>query len=291
VSIKQELYDVFARLLTAGVFGSTLPGINAWRYITEVEPAHIEVTELRLPIRGLSSAFAGLRLAQISDIHIGSFINRERLERAAELALSARPDYILLTGDYLPGYGWSPQRETQLEDLAAGLRSLTSARPTFYILGNHDHRINARAVRAALDGIGAIDLNNSVYPIESGPNKLYLAGVDDYNVGKARLDLVLRQLPTDGPAILLAHEPDFADISAATGRFALQISGHTHGGQIVLPFIGPPLLPRYGWKYPSGLYQVGQMYQYTNRGIGTGAHEIRYNCRPEITVIVLEPAA
>lgn len=255
-----------------------------------MEPGRIEVTELHLPIRGLSPAFAGLRLVQLSDIHIGTWINLARLSQAAQLALSTKPDILLLTGDYLPGYGWSAWYKSQLADLVTGLRPLASACPTFSILGNHDHRTNVTAVRSALAGLGTIDLTNTVYPLQNGSARLYLAGVDDLNAGYPRLDRVLKQLPADGPAILLAHEPDFADISAATGRFALQISGHTHGGQVVLPFIGPPLLPRNGRKYPSGLYKVGEMYQYTNRGIGTGYQGIRLNCRPEITLFVLEQA-
>ena len=103
-----------------------------------------------------------------------------------------------------------------------------------------------------------------------------------------RLDEVLAQLPADGAAMLLCHEPDFADISAATGRFDLQISGHTHGGQIVLPFIGPIHTPRYGHKYSLGMYQVGDMIQYTNRGVGMARLPVRFNCRPEITVFTLE---
>ncbi|MBZ0286049.1 MAG: metallophosphoesterase, partial [Anaerolineae bacterium] len=85
----------------------------------------------------------------------------------------------------------------------------------------------------------------------------------------------------------LAHEPDYADISAATGRFDLQISGHSHGGQVVIPFIGPPVVPPYSKKYPLGRYQVGTMIQYTNRGVGMISPAVRFNCRPEITVFTL----
>jgi len=98
---------------------------------------------------------------------------------------------------------------------------------------------------------------------------------------------VLALLPDEGCAILLAHEPDYADISAPTGRFDLQLSGHSHGGQVILPFIGPPILPSYSHKYPVGQYQVGSMIQYTNRGLGTVAPMVRFNCRPEITVFTL----
>ena len=115
-----------------------------------------------------------------------------------------------------------------------------------------------------------------------------MGGVDDVWSGIARLDVVLEKLPEDGAAILLAHEPDFADASAATGRFDLQISGHTHGGQVVVPFYGAPILPYLGQRYPAGLYQVGDMLQYTNRGVGMARIPIRINCPPEITLFTLE---
>lgn len=263
---------------------------GAFGYITQIEPSWVEIKEVHLPLRRLAPAFAGLRLVQLSDIHMGSWMNLDRLNHAVGLALALRPDAYLLTGDYLPGKGWSAERETQLADLSAGMGPLSAVAPTFSVLGNHDHRTSARAIQQTLAEIGVTDLTNTVYPLEKDGAKLYLAGVDDINVGSPDFDQVLRLLPADGPAILLAHEPDFADISAATGRFALQLSGHTHGGQVVLPWIGAPLLPRNGRKYPSGLYKVGEMYQYTNRGIGTGREYVRFNCRPEITQFVLETA-
>lgn len=288
--LKRELRRAFEKNASIADSDGHLPWLRVSRYDNGLFSGHIEATELHLPIRGLSAAFAGFCMVQLSDIHFGTWMNRKRLDRAVGLALSLRPDIFLLTGDYLPGNEWSPKRESQLADLAAGLRPLPEAAPTFSILGNHDHRTNAPAIQKALAGIGAKDLTNTVHPLRNGNARLYLAGVDDLKSGFPRLDLVLQQLPNDGPAILLAHEPDFADVSAQTGRFALQVSGHTHGGQVVLPFIGPPLLPKNGQKYPSGLYKVGQMYQYTNRGIGTGEQYIRFNCPAEITRYVLEPS-
>jgi predicted MPP superfamily phosphohydrolase len=105
-----------------------------------------------------------------------------------------------------------------------------------------------------------------------------------------RLDELLDQLKDNSAAILMAHEPDFADVSAQANRFDLQVSGHSHGGQIVFPFIGPPILPHLGQKYPSGLYQVGSMLQYTNRGVGMARLPVRFNCPPEITIFHLEGA-
>jgi predicted MPP superfamily phosphohydrolase len=105
--------------------------------------------------------------------------------------------------------------------------------------------------------------------------------------GDIRLEDVTARLGDNSAAILLAHEPDFADRSEATGKFDLQISGHTHGGQIVIPFYGPPVLPHLGRKYPSGLYKVGNMFQYTNRGVGMHSLAVRFNCPPEITIFEL----
>ncbi|HVO42428.1 MAG TPA: hypothetical protein VMT34_07385, partial [Aggregatilineales bacterium] len=107
-----------------------------------------------------------------------------------------------------------------------------------------------------------------------------------------RLPAVLAQLPGEAAAVLLVHEPDFADVSAATGRFDLQLSGHSHGGQVIPPFFKrPPVLPLLGKKYPIGVYRVDGMVQYTNRGLGMLRPYIRVNCRPEITMLTLHSPA
>jgi hypothetical protein len=132
-----------------------------------------------------------------------------------------------------------------------------------------------------------IDLSNDVYTIYRGEEMLHFAGVDDILAQQDHLEKVLEEIPDQGAAILLAHEPDFADISAASKRFDLQLSGHTHGGQIVIPFIEKMFLPPEGRKYPKGLYQINGMIQYTNRGLGTSWLRLRYRCPPEITLFEL----
>jgi uncharacterized protein len=156
------------------------------------------------------------------------------------------------------------------------------------VLGNHDYENDTKAIIQVLAQSSIFHLGNAVYTLQRGSAMLHIAGVDDVGMGKDRLDLVLKQLPNNGAAILLAHEPDFADTSAATKRFDLQLSGHTHGGQIRLPFVKPLVLPPWGQKYYLGRYQVGEMIQYTNRGVGmTGLH-LRFGARPEITVFTLD---
>jgi predicted MPP superfamily phosphohydrolase len=131
-----------------------------------------------------------------------------------------------------------------------------------------------------------IELCNTALTLRRDGAALHLCGVDDVQEGKVDLDLVLRRLPEEGAAVLLAHEPDFANESAVAERFDLQLSGHSHGGQVGLPLLRSLFLPKLSRRYPSGLYRVGEMWLYTNRGLG--AHpRFRFNCRPEITVFTL----
>jgi len=155
------------------------------------------------------------------------------------------------------------------------------------VLGNHDYLTGVELVRRCIREAGITELVNSVLTLRRGDASLHVAGIDDVMEGRSRLDLVLHDLPDSGAAILLAHEPDFADVSAATGRFDLQLSGHSHGGQVRVPFLMLLALPPFSQRYTSGLYEVGGMIQYTNRGLGFVNLRLRFLCRPEITVLTL----
>jgi uncharacterized protein len=273
----------------------TAAGLIGYEYSAKWEMNWIEVTNLTLKLPRLEPAFKGLRLVQISDFHLGQWMNKERLEHVLGMAVELAPDYFILTGDYLEyhPYGMPNEAATyqgNIDAISSSFSKLSAFCPTIAILGNHDHMINAGWVESALSQAGVEVLRNSVKTIQRGDSELHIAAVDDVRHRMDRLDLVLDALPKNGAAILLAHEPDFADASSATGRFDLQISGHSHGGQIVLPIIGPPMLPAMGRKYPSGLYHVNNMLLYTNRGIGVTTVNARFNCRPEITLYTLEPA-
>lgn len=281
----------FLQLLGAAALDLFILGIGSAGYGYFMEPNRFAVETIRLKLPRLSHRFSGLRVIQISDIHMGGWMNPERFQRVADLVTAQKPDVLLITGDFLIGYDFDDAAQQALQDLVKGLGPLAESIPTFAVLGNHDYWINARAVRDMLRSIGITDLTNRVFTFTRENQHLHLCGVDDVWDGDVRLDDVIAQLNGDGAALLLAHEPDFADTSARTGRFDLQLSGHTHGGQIVLPFIGPPRLPYLGRKYPSGLYKVGEMFQYTNRGVGMARLPIRLNCPPEITLIILESIA
>ena len=281
----------FIKLLLTACLNSILLGIGGAGYGMLVEPGLFKVETVRLKLKRLSKVLSGIRIAQLSDIHMGGWMNLERFKKVTTLLLAEKPDLLLITGDFIVGHGFNESSKQAIEDLIEVLSPVAQSIPTFAVLGNHDYWTDAKVVRNMLETCGIMDLTNTTFRFSRDGASLYLCGVDDVWEGDVHLDDVTAKLVDDSPAILLAHEPDFADTSAATGKFDLQISGHTHGGQIVLPFWGPPVLPYLGWKYPSGLYQVSGMYQYTNRGVGVGRIPVRLNCPPEITIFTLSGEA
>ena len=274
----------FLKISLLSAIGTMVAGVGGFAYAHDVEPENLEIVPLELVLPRLDPAFDGYRLVQFSDIHMGTGMTTKRLTHIVNVVNDQNPDAIAITGDFVTHGDIRPL----LPGLVESLSQLRSKDGTFAILGNHDHWTDPKAIHEVIRQIGAVDLSNRTYSLRLGDAVLHLAGVDDYWERQNRLDEVLAQLPGDACAILLAHEPDFADISAATGRFDLQISGHSHGGQVRLPIINRPItLPTYSLIYPVGQYQVGTMIQYTNRGVGTIPPAVRFNCRPEITVFTL----
>jgi uncharacterized protein len=257
-------------------------------YMSQLEPGWLDVTQVRLALPHLPRSFSGFRLVQISDIHLGGWMNIERLTHLLEIVIGLSPNLVAITGDFVLGPNHVPTNKQEIGELESALQLLAAHFPTFAVLGNHDYWFGVGAVLALLQRSRVKVLINSAEKIQIGGEFIHLGGVDDVSVGEDRLKQVLEKLPVEGCAILLAHEPDFADESAATGRFDLQISGHSHGGQVSLPLLGPVVLPHLARKYPSGLYRVENMVQYTNRGIGMTPPYVRLNCRPEITVFILD---
>lgn len=266
-------------------------GLSAalWHTATQ-EARQIQFRRLDLILPHLPAAFEGYRIAHLTDIHTdGTRIAEERLAQTVTWINQMKPDVVALTGDFV-----TLKKPADTGALIEQLRMLRASDGVFAVMGNHDHKRNRYMVEAALQTCAIPNLANKVVPIQRNGATVMLCGVDSMSRRRARLDRVLRALQkhdrangAKSCAILLAHEPDFADISSPTYRFDLQLSGHSHGGQIRVPIITRRILPVYGERYSNGLYLVRGMLVYSNRGLGTTGLPLRFRCPPEVTLITL----
>lgn len=221
---------------------------------------------------------------QLSDIHHGLYMRLEEVERAVELANRLEPDLVALTGDFVTA---SPR---YIRPVARALGHLRARLGCFAVLGNHDHRVGADAVTAALEAHGVQVLRNRHERLRRNGSSLTVAGVDDIGYGHDDLPCALRGMDPASPAILLCHNPAVLPLAAASG-VDLVLSGHTHGGQVDLPRLrsfvrtrGLRIPLRHGWE------QVGATQIYISRGLGTVVFPLRVQCPAEIPALRLEAA-
>lgn len=247
-------------------------------------PRRIVVEDVTVRIKGLHAAFEGFRICQITDIHHGYNIELEFVDKALDVARRLNPHMYALTGDYA-------SHKIKFADVV--LRRLSVLRApynTVAVLGNHDHWVGGhRYVRSVIrkSSIGLLENTHTI--LKKGGGRLCIAGVDDLRVGRPNLEQALYGVPEDMPRILLSHNPDLAEEKIGDKRVDLMISGHTHGGQIRLPFslYAPYTNSRYGQKYTGGLVEAGNTQVYVSRGLGTINIPVRFNCPPEITLLRL----
>ena len=256
-------------------------------YSSKVEPNWIEVVSIDLTISKLGSAFNNFKIVQISDLHGNYFMPESKLDRIVKSVNQQQPDAIAITGDFI-----TEGRRFNDKKLISKFSQLEAKAGVVSVFGNHDHgKLQVNRLRQILIRSQINNLNNQVYLVQRGTQQLALAGIDDPYWGEPDLQQVLTLLPSNVPAILLVHEPDYIEKSALTHRFALQLSGHSHGGQIKIPFLNPLILPRGGRKYFAGLNQVEDTIVYTSRGLGMTSLPLRFGSRPEITVFTLHSPA
>lgn len=255
-------------------------------------PDHPRLERVEIRLSGLPDAFHGLTIAQLSDFHYDPYFSIRPIKAAIQIVNDLEPDLVVLTGDFVTmplRASWrhhNRQAREAADPCSELLRVLQAPLGVFAILGNHDAAFGPEGVSDSLRAHGLGVLRNQSVPLERGGRRLWLAGLDDVLGHKANLDETLRPIPNGETTVLLCHEPDFADI-AAKRDIRLQISGHSHGGQVRLPLVGALYLPPLGEKYPWGLRSVRSMQLYTNCGIGTVNLPIRLNCPPEVTLFTL----
>jgi predicted MPP superfamily phosphohydrolase len=261
-------------------------------YAGEIARHEIDIVHRPIPIDNLPSPFHGYRIVQISDIHLDEFTEPYFLERVVRQVNTLAPDLVLLTGDFVTHGSLTFVAGNHAAHRCAEVLATLTAPLRYAVLGNHDVATNSAMVIHALTSRGTPVLVNQHIAIEKNGSRLWICGLEDPGTSHPDLDLTLPAKP-DAPVILMSHEPDYADTVTAHPRghlVDLMLSGHSHGGQVRLPFLGPLILPPMGEKYPEGPYRFNRMQLYVNRGIGTVGLPFRLNCPPEITVLTLQPA-
>lgn len=248
----------------------------------------LTIYEEEIPLRGLPRAFDGIRIVQISDIHAGSWRSPQPFRRARALIEQLKPDVLVITGDFV---NFDPR---ELELIRADLARLRADMGVFASLGNHDHYNspeNHALLRSMIINSGIRLLVNSNAALTTHGETLYIVGTDNTGLGQNFADLpaALVGVEPGAPTILLAHDPTFWDKHVRRkAPIDLMLSGHTHGGQVGIHFLGIELsVAQVVYKQWAGLYRDGEQYLYVNRGLGTVGPPVRIGIPPEITVLTL----
>ena len=248
-----------------------------------LESKWLRLNRVELPVPNLPPAFWGTTVVYISDTHHGPHVPLSYVRDVVSVANATRPDLVLLGGDYV---------SQNLKFVAPGVEALGGLRASlgrFAVLGNHDVWQGAPDTREALAGAGIVDVTNHGVWIEKKGARLRIAGVGDYWTEEQDIRSALGDATERDASILLSHNPDFAE-EIDDRRVGLVLSGHTHGGQVSLPFWGAPWAPtRYGSKYLQGLAQAPSCRVFVSRGAGTSGPPVRFDCRPEVVHITLRP--
>lgn len=274
--------EFLMRCAAAGVAMAT--GSGAYAYA--VEPRWVELTRRTITVPGWPSAFDGLRVAHLTDLHHSPIVSLEFLESSVALVNAERPDVVALTGDYIT------RRESRdfIAPMAAAVGKLEAPLGVFATLGNHDVWVDGPRVRGALARHGCAVLRNQSIELSRLGGRLSVVGIGDLWTEGVNLRAAFGRVPAGRASLILMHNPDLFEWwpAALPGMI---LAGHTHGGQVALPGFGPPYIPsRFGKKYAQGLFQRPGASMYVNRGLGTLHFPVRFLARPEIALFTIRAA-
>lgn len=245
------------------------------------EAGSVRIERPTLPVPNLPPAFEGLRVAFLADLHHGPNVGLPFVASVVRTTLALDPDLILLGGDYV---GKDGRYVGPCFEVLSGLRAPLGV---FGVLGNHDYWHGLAETRAGMRAAGVAELTNAGVWLERGSGRLRLAGVDDLWCGSPNLLSALGDAGRDDATLVLSHNPDYCE-TLRDPRVGLVLSGHTHGGQVVIPGYGSPVVPsRYGQKYLRGLVRAPYTNVYVSRGLGTSGPAVRLNSPPELTLMTL----
>ena len=255
------------------------------------EPLFPRLVRISVPIAGLPSEFEGYRIAHLTDLHYSPTVPGWLIEKSVETVRELNADLVAVTGDFVTSENFLPGAGIRyMAGCAELLGALSAPDGVFAVLGNHDNHSDSDVVRTELEKHRIRLLVDEGLRIERGSSSIWLAGVDDYitrrNVSSG-LGAALEGRAAGESTIMLAHNPDQID-DFVRQEVSLALCGHTHGGQVAIPFVGPPFVPSaYGDKYAAGLFREGDTQMWVCRGVGTFVIPVRFHCRAEIAEVTL----
>lgn len=232
----------------------------------------------RVPVYGLDPAHDGLKIAHLSDLHVGILTSHRFIRAAVEMAQAERPDLVVLTGDYVC---YSPRFVGQFGEIVSGFDV-----PTVCVLGNHDYWTDAHGVMDVLTHQHYTVLRNQHTRLQVRGAPLTVIGLDDAVTGQADVTRAFRGVHAGDSRLVLSHVPSMIDPVAERGS-ALVLSGHTHGGHVQIPKLTESLFRKLGTPYLKGFYRVGDSLLYVNCGIGSSSVPIRAGAPSEVAIFTL----
>jgi hypothetical protein len=266
------------------------------------EPDSLTVKNYQLKIAGWNAAHNNFKIVAISDLHGGGrFITEAKIRRVVELANAQEADLIVFLGDYV-SQTWLDKSKLNMppEMIADNLRGLKARHGVYGVMGNHDAWFSDAHIRRELERAGIRILENEAVRIEANGQPLRVIGLPDvlkaHDWIKYSVDAraALEKIPNEGKVIALTHSPDTFPLTAATEMlsispdYVMMLCGHTHGGQVRLPFVGTPVVPtNYGQKYVRGEIIEYGIHLFITPGIGTSIYPVRFGVPPEISVLTV----
>ncbi|WP_019152993.1 metallophosphoesterase [Robertmurraya massiliosenegalensis] len=266
----------------------TAIGLSAggYAYAGKIEPNLLKINKYRIPHPDFPAGFKSLKIVQFSDTHLGFQYTLQQLQELIVEINNQKPDILFFTGDLLD----EPNKYGEFERTISILKELEAPLGKYAVYGNHDHGgYGTDIYKNIMEESGFIVMLNESIKISNDEDAIYLLGIDDAMLGRPDIREAISNVPDNAYKILLSHAPDLAD-SASNFNIQLQLSGHSHGGQIQIPFLGALVKPPYGEKYYEGFYTIGEPFPltlYVNRGLGTTRLPFRFLSPPELTVFTL----
>ncbi len=249
-------------------------------YAARFEPFHPKIFRIHISLRNLPLSFEGVKLVQLSDIHHGPYIPLSYVEDCVKKVNALNPDIIVLTGDFVS------RSKTYIAPCVEILKTLNAKRGVFAVPGNHDYWVDISRTKEAFNRAGIPLFFNRHTVLWKNGEKAALGGLDDLWVGKPDFHETFKGVDAHTVKILMMHNPDLFENLPFPLDFIM--AGHTHGGQVSLPFFGPPIVPSiYGKKYAAGLFHNSMGMMYVNRGLGMITPPVRFRVPPEITLFTL----